>query len=225
MVEKCPACGATIPGLVLKCPECGYVFPKEKESSKEIRDEIKEIQTQLLSAIDDKERMTIINTLSAPNTKEGLMNMLAFACSQFKASNGYEDAAITNAWLEKAKHMYSLLILQSSGDKELAKQLQQFAFLETEKQKVKQSVKSRNKKKWIRITLISLSVIVIVYLFLLIISNLSGDEVQAKSVKQEVIELVQKGRYDEARIKAAEAEYSWEERELLDMIEQASNKE
>lgn len=38
------------------------------------------------------------------------------------------------------------------------------------------------------------------------------------------MELIQEGRYDDARIKAAEAEYSWEEQELNELINQAQFK-
>ena len=61
------------------------------------------------------------------------------------------------------------------------------------------------------------------YLFLLIVSN--ADEPSRESdIRQEVIELIQAGRYDEARIKAAQAEYSWDQRELLKMIEEEEKK-
>ena len=45
------------------------------------------------------------------------------------------------------------------------------------------------------------------------------------NVRQEVIELIQKGKYDEARVKAAEAEYSWDQKELLEMIEKEKSKD
>ena len=57
---------------------------------------------------------------------------------------------------------------------------------------------------------------------LLIVSNV-GDDDSTQNVCQAVMELIQEGRYDEARIKADEAEYSWEQRELNEIIDRAQN--
>lgn len=221
--EKCSACGAVIPAFSLKCPECGYVFSQEKESSKRIRDEFKELQQQLLAAKDDKGRAMIINTFSVPNTKEGLMNMLVFSVNQFHSVNGLEEISVSNAWLSRAKQAYALLKMQSGGEKDLLNQLQEYAYLEDDKTKVLQSDKTRNKKRRIHLLIIILGILLILYLILLILSNW-GDEKESQNIRQVVIELIQDGRYDEARVKAAEAEYSWEVKELNEMINQAQNK-
>lgn len=223
MNEKCPACGAILPTLSLKCPDCGYVFSRESESSKVIRDDLKELQDLLLKASSEQERATIISTFSTPNTKEGLMNLLVFAANQFHAANGREDAVVSSAWLSKARQTLSLLRLQSGGDKATMAQLQQYGWLEDNKLKVVQSETKRKKSKRIRLVVILLGAILVIYLFLLIVSN-SGADRQPQDVRKEVLELMQEGRYDEARIKAAEAEYSWEQRELLEIIEQAEKK-
>ena len=39
------------------------------------------------------------------------------------------------------------------------------------------------------------------------------------TIRQQVMELVHEGKYEEARQKAAEMEYTWDQRELLDIIE------
>lgn len=224
MSEKCPACGAILPAMSLKCPDCGYVFSRESESSKELRDELKDLKDLLLGATNDQERATIIGTFSTPNTKAGLMNLLVFAANQFHAANGREEVVVSSAWLSKAKQAYSLLRLQSGGDKTTLEQLQQYAWLEDSKLKVVQSEAKRKRSKWIKTGLIALSAILVIYLFLLIVSN-SGSENTPQDVRQAVMELIQEGRYDDARLKAAEAEYSWEQRELMEMIDKAVNEE
>lgn len=221
--NKCPACGAMLPAFSLKCPECGHVFSLESDSSREIRDEIRVLQQQLLAAKDDKDRIVIINTFSVPNTKEGLMNMLVFSANQFHSVDGIEEISISNAWLNRAKQAYTLLRMQSAGDKETLEQLRQYAYLENGKTKATQSNKTRNKKKRIRLLIVISGVVFVIYLFLLILSNLNTEQ-EPKNVRRAVMELIQEGRYDDARIKAAEAEYSWEEQELNELINQAQNK-
>lgn len=222
MTRKCPACGAILPAMSLTCPDCGYVISTESEGSKAIRDEIKHLQQLLLHARNDQERATIISTFSVPSTKEGLMNLLVFASNQFNSSNGREDMLISSAWLSKARQAYSLLKLHSSGDRQTFEQLKLYAYLEEDKTKIVQSETKRKKSMRIRLVAILLGIALVIYLFLLIVSNV-GDDDSTQNVRQAVMELIQEGRYDEARIKAAEAEYSWEQRELNEIIDRAQN--
>ena len=221
MNEKCPACGAILPPMSLKCPECGHVLSRESDSSKAIRDEIRELQTRLTTMKDDRERATVISTFSMPNTKEGLLNLLIFAVNQFNAANGHEDLSVSSAWLGMAKQAYTLLKIQSADDKDVQALLQQYAWING-KVKVVQAEKKRKKNKRIRLLCILGGIAVVIYLFLLIVSNLSVEEDVPQDVRAAVMELIREERYDEARIKAAEAEYSWERSELLDMVERAA---
>ena len=223
MNGKCPACGANLAPMSLKCPECGTVFSQESASSKAIRDEFRDFQTRLSGVKSDKERASVISAFSMPNTREGLVNLLIFSVNQFNAANGQEDIAVTNAWLGKAKQAYELLKIQSSDDKETAAQLRQYAWL-AGKVKVVQSEIKRKKSKRIRLFGILAGAVVVLYLFLLVVSNASSiEEDMPQNVRTTVMELIQEGRYDEARIKATEAEYSWERKELMEMIEQVVN--
>lgn len=221
MNGKCPACGAILPPMSLKCPECGHVLSHESDSSKAIRDEIRELQTRLMGVEGDRERTAIISTFSTPNTKEGLLNLLIFAVNQFNAANGQEDVTVSNAWLGKAKQAYALLKIQSVGDKEMQAQLQQYAWVDG-KVKVVQAEKKRRKNRRIRLLCILGGIAVVVYLFLLIVSNLSVDDNAPQEVRTAVMELIREKKFDEARIKASEAEYSWERSELLELVEQAA---
>ena len=75
--------------------------------------------------------------------------------------------------------------------------------------------------RWI---IVGVIVVVIIYVFLLFLSNLDVEEPAEKTVRKEVMELIQKEEYDKARIKASEAEYSWDQKELMQMIDEAENK-
>ena len=225
---KCPACGAIISSFKLKCPECGYVFSQESNSSKEMRNQIKDLQTALLKADDETKKTTLITTFTLPNTQEGLLNLLSFAYTQFQSVNGSEEEEVSKAWLEKAKQAYMLLKMQSNNDEELVEKLRPFKNLEESKAKIKvrQSYKKKDRKRLIRWGIIIGVVILITYLFLLVVSNIDAPPAnEGVTLKQEVMRLIEAGKFDEARIKAIEAEYPWDERELLELINQYENKE
>ena len=224
---KCPACGAEISSFKLKCPECGFVFSQESDSSKELRSQIKDLQTALLTAENVAKKTTLITIFTLPNTQEGLLSLLSFAYTQFQSVNGSEEEKVSKAWLEKAKQAYMLLKMQSDNDEELVEKLRPFKNLEDGKAKIKvlQSEKRKSRKRLIRWGIIIGVVVLITYLFLLVVSNMdapSADE--GVGLRQEVMKLIEAGKFDEARIKAAEAEYSWDERELQELMDQYENK-
>ena len=225
---KCPVCGAEISSFKLKCPECGYVFSQESDSSKELRNQIKDLQTALLTADNEAKKTTLITTFTLPNTQEGLLSLLSFAYTQFQSVNGSEEERVSKAWLEKAKQAYMLLKMQSDNDEELVEKLRPFKNLDDAKAKIKvrQSEKKKNRKRLIRWGIIIGVVVLIIYLFLLVVSNMDTPSAnEGMTLKQEVMRLIEAGKFDEARIKAAEAEYLWDERELQELIDQYENKE
>ncbi len=218
---KCPACGAPIDPLALKCPECGYVFSQESESSKAIRDSIEAIQSQLKQEKKPLKQAEIINAFTMPATAEGLLNLLVFSYSRFEQSNGISDERVSSAWLEKAKQAYKMLKIRSDSDRTILSKVQEFSFLDNPKSspKVKVSKKSKSKRKILRLAIILGVLLVVVYLFLLILSNMDEPVETDSTIRQQVMELVHEGKYEEARQKAAEMEYTWDQRELLDIIE------
>ena len=90
--------------------------------------------------------------------------------------------------------------------------------------KVKASREQRKRRSWTRWIIILGIIAIVVYLFLLILSNMDEPVESDVSVRQQVMELVQEGKYDEARKKTSEMEYSWDQRELMEMIEKEENK-
>ena len=218
---KCPACGAPVDPLALKCPECGYVFSQEFESSKAIRDEFQTLQTNLVQAKKPDQKAAIISAFSSPVTVDGLLNMLVYAYSNFERSNGLEDEIISSAWLEKAKQAYQTLKIKANSDKDILSKMKEYAFLDDSKTipKVKISKTLKKKRTLLRWIIIIGILFVAIYLFLLVVSNMDESNTSDVEIRQEVMELIQQGRYDQARAKAAESEYSWERRELMEMIE------
>lgn len=223
---KCPACGAPVDPLALKCPECGYVFSQELESSKAIREEFQALQTSLAQAQKPEKKAAIISAFSTPVTVDGLVNMLVYAYSNFERCNGLDDEKVSSAWLEKAKQAYQTLKIKANSDKDILSKIKGYAFLDDSKTtpKVKVSKTSKRKRSLLRWCIILGILIIAVYLFLLVVSNMDEPNTSDVEIRQEVIELIQQGKYDQARVKAAESEYSWERRELLEIIEKEENK-
>lgn len=223
---KCPACGAVVDSMVLKCPQCGHIFSMETTSAKEIRERIDLFQNKLLNAESDEQRAALIHAFTLPNTVEGLMSMLTLASASFESSNGNNDKMITAAWLEKACQAYQSLKAQGGSDRDILSRINRFSYLEDVKSlpKVKESFKQKKKRLIVRWIIVGVIVVVIIYVFLLFLSNLDVEEPAEKTVRKEVMELIQKEEYDKARIKASEAEYSWDQKELMQMIDEAENK-
>ena len=223
---KCPACGAVVDPLALKCPECGYILSQESESGKLIRDSIESLQSQLSQERNPSKQASIINGFSMPGTVEGLLNLLVFSYSRFEQSNGLDDEKISAAWLEKAKQAYKMLKIRSDSDNSILGKIQEYGFLDHKGTipKVKASREQRKRRSWTRWIIILGIIAIVVYLFLLILSNMDEPVESDVSVRQQVMELVQEGKYDEARKKTSEMEYSWDQRELMEMIEKEENK-
>ena len=168
----------------------------------------------------------IINSFTMPATAEGLLNLLVFSYSRFEQSNGRDDEKVSSAWLEKAKQAYKMLKIRSDSDRTIMSKVQEFSFLDNMKTipKVKVSKKSKSKRKIVRWAIALGVLAVVVYLSLLILSNLDEPTETDSTVRQQVMELVQERKYEEARQKAAEMEYSWDQRELQEFIDKEEKK-
>lgn len=223
---KCPACGAMVDSFALKCPECGFIFAQESESSRSIRDSIEALQSQLMQEQKPARQAEIINAFTMPATAEGLLNLLVFSYSRFEQSNGRNDEKVSSAWLEKAKQAYKMLKIRSDSDRTIMSKVQEFSFLDNTSTipKVKASKQSKNRHKILRWVILLGVLAIAVYLFLLILSSMDEPVESDSTVRQQVMELVKEGKYEEARKKAAEMEYAWDQRELLDIIEKEEKK-
>ena len=215
-----------VDSFALKCPECGFIFAQESESSRSIRDSIEALQSQLMQEQKPARQAEIINAFTMPATAEGLLNLLVFSYSRFEQSNGRNDEKVSSAWLEKAKQAYKMLKIRSDSDRTIMSKVQEFSFLDNTSTipKVKASKQSKNRHKILRWVILLGVLAIAVYLFLLILSSMDEPVESDSTVRQQVMELVKEGKYEEARKKAAEMEYAWDQRELMEMIEKEENK-
>lgn len=220
----CPNCGAPLSGLEIKCPECGYVFSKETESNEKIRNTIESLQTKLSSVKKPSEKASVISSFTLPNTVEGMIGLLEFAYSNFERCNGLEEEAISSAWLEKSKQAYRTLTRQARNDKSILSLVERYTFFDDKKRCPKVQIQKSKKKRrsTIRWIIIIVAIVTALYLFLVIVSSLDEPSSDAE-IRREVMELIEEKKYDEARIKARELEYSWNQKELIEMVEKAEN--
>ena len=224
-INRCPNCGASLSALDLKCPECGFSLTAESDSSKIIRDTITELQSRLLDEKDPRKKAAIISSFSMPSTEDGLLNLLVYSYSSFEQSNGREDENVSAAWLEKAKQTYQIIKLKANSDRQIMSKIEKYAFLEkySSTPKIKEAKSLKKRRSIIKWVVILVFACLAVYLFLLFLSNMDEPD-PTTDLRKEVLELIQAGKYDEAKLKAAEAEYSWDQKELLEMIEIEENK-
>lgn len=222
-ISKCPNCGARIPAGALFCPDCGFVFEQESEVSSLIRNSVNELRDLLLSANNDVQKVIIIETFSMPQTQQALIELVDFAYSNFRTSNGHVSKALTNAWLTKARQAYDKLQRDSSHSREVDAFIENYSFLKDgsndKRLKVKASEKKRRNHKLVIVGSIILSLIILTFLFLVIVSNV--DEEPLPSLDDKIMEYVNAGDFDSARKAAKEAEYPWEERNYQDLILEA----
>ena len=190
-----------------------------------MRDSIAELQARLANEKDPEKKAAIISSFTTPLTEDGLLNLLVYSYSGFEHSNGRDNEMVSSAWLGKAQQTYQLLKIKANGDRETLSKIEKYAFLEEKKStpKVKEAKSVKKRRSITRWVVILAALCIAVYLFLLILSNMDEPATET-NVRQEVIELIQEGKYNEARVKAAEAEYSWDQKELLEMIEQEESK-
>jgi hypothetical protein len=130
-VRKCPNCGATVTESMQYCPECGYSFSLQSETSEDIQKRIEHLQ-EMLENVDKEQRSiwevgliptrkaSIISTFTMPTTKEGLLQFLDFAYSNFSCMpNIPANIDIRGAWKGKAQMAYNMLRRYGATDNEV----------------------------------------------------------------------------------------------------------
>lgn len=144
--KKCPNCGALIDDLALKCPDCGAMISEEADASAKVRAIIKETSEKLseitksrkiirkelkeggMEDVDDmdiddeilKRKISMINSFSVPFAANALIQGYEFVYGHYESSKtNVGENAIANAWLGKAKELYSLVNSVPNKDKEV----------------------------------------------------------------------------------------------------------
>lgn len=219
-VNKCPHCGAPVTDTMLSCPECGFSFGKEQSTTREIRQEIAQLEKKLTSvnAKNDsdifgesvKKQTSIINSFTLPVTKEGLLYLLDFS---YANCVGADDRRIKKAWYGKAMQAYSMLYRLEKKDPDIQEQLVDYSSKLKDCKKDIKSQKALSSKigkgcliYMIVSFLISLLSIPIVYF------GIKGDNAALEQVEM----CIQNHDYQGA--KAAANKYSGDNKKLIDDI-------
>lgn len=135
-VTKCPNCGAVIPSLVIICPECGFRMNEESASSSAARESVNLLEKKLFviensgpAETRSTRKAMAINTLTMPNTLDGLTQLLVFSYNNFEATNGSVDSVIAKAWLSKAVQAYKQLSMQIQETSPEYEMIEKYSFL------------------------------------------------------------------------------------------------
>jgi hypothetical protein len=127
-IRKCPACGATVPGLTARCGECDHEFTSVAASSsvQALLRRLESLQDKnffedLLAGGNTaiKDRSKIIKNFPIPNSREAVLEFLAMGMPRTKLVGGFLDRhlnrngeteeglhnALTTAWIAKCSEV------------------------------------------------------------------------------------------------------------------------
>jgi predicted RNA-binding Zn-ribbon protein involved in translation (DUF1610 family) len=154
---KCPNCGAIISETSFQCPECGYTLQRENQSSEDARKVIDQLQAALLKASESHykteqllnpyapvhRQASVINTFTLPTTKEGLLQLLDFAYSNYVSLGTIaNEAPLKKAWYGKAVQAMNMLNRIGKNDSDIQAVLSQYSgLIRTEKKKMSYTAK------------------------------------------------------------------------------------
>lgn len=230
-VNKCPHCGAPITDTMLACPECGYTLQRESQASIEARISIEQLRNQLLAcdsgkdlskseiALSVEKKISLINTFTMPATKEGLMQLLEFAYSNyvsaFNRESDSDDGSLKDAWYGKTLQAYNMLSRLGAQDQEIQHYLQQYSAL-MEKQ-------NRKLSKGVKETIWSgVGAVVMISLFLVVlgVDDLIDKNKQGRmdEVMDKIATCVQDHDYQGARYAANKLDAGEQRNKLIDEI-------
>lgn len=227
-VNKCPHCGAPVTDTMLSCPECGYTLQRENLASIEARISIDKLRDQLLTCnagikqevlsrymgidLSVKKKISLINTFTMPATKEGLMQFLEFAYSNYISApdSGLDflqnSGSLKDAWYGKTMQAYNMLSRLGSKDQEIQQYLQQYSAL------IKKEKKKLSKKSKLILGYVLFCVINCAWIIPLAYFGIKGDNAALEQVEM----CIQNHDYQGA--KAAANKYSGDNKKLIDDI-------
>lgn len=219
-VNKCPHCGAPVTDTMLSCPECGFSFGREQSTTREIRQEIAQLEKKLTSVNAKKDsdifgdsvkkQTSIINSFTLPVTKEGLLYLLDFS---YANCVGADDRRIKKAWYGKAMQAYTMLYRLEKKDPAIQGQLVDYSSKLNDCKKEIKSQKTLSSKigKGCLIYII-VSFLISLLSIPMMFFDIKGDN----SVLEQVEMRIQNHDYQGA--KAAANKYSGNRKKLIDDI-------
>ena len=180
-IKTCPACGASVKAMELLCSECGHEFNNLKANSTLLKllDEIERINSKEISSPQilkgalgeqakksqmdmerNKLKSELIENFPIPNTREDILEFLAYSLSKGKDSSyisyfgdGYSTSG---AWRKKAEEIIIKCKILFKSDANFFKQLLEY------EADFKSSLQNRNRVRNFIIAVIAL-ILIIVY--------------------------------------------------------------
>jgi hypothetical protein len=180
-VKTCPACGASVKSFQLKCEDCDHEFSSTKANSNVLKllGEIEKINNREISTPQilkgalgeqakksgmdmekNKLKSELIENFPVPNTREDILEFLAYSLSKGK-DNSYmsffgETHSTSGAWRKKAEEIIIKSKILFKADTNLYNQLLEYEL------DFRASVKSRNRVRNLSIAVFSI-ILIIVY--------------------------------------------------------------
>lgn len=149
ILNECPNCGSAIGDSVAMCPYCQSQIP-----GRTISEWLREFFDKVDRAKSQKEKIEIIKIFPVPNTKEGILEFMIMACSNFDAQDYVDNLAIddiSDAWLAKIEQCYQKAKICFEGDSCFYKIEYQYEKIKSRcaelKEKAKQEEQAENQKK------------------------------------------------------------------------------
>lgn len=226
-IYKCPNCGEVLRSFVRNCPSCGLELRGTKATSavREFALKLEAIELHredekprgLFSDMElitktDKQKISLIQSFSVPNTKEDMLEFMILATSNINMKS-YDsmnetpksEKAISDAWLTKIKQVYEKA-KSSFGNEEDFQQIQ--SLYESCNSNIKKT-KKKGVVKWIMIFAWMPALIIIICISRAILGpGAERKEVaRLESIEQVATEALENGEYKKALLNAEGLEY------------------
>ncbi len=232
-LHKCPNCGEVLKAFETVCPACGVELRGTKSSSA-----VNQLAEKIEKAADEKQRIIIIKSFIVPNTREDIFEFMLLAASNFDAeyyaSHLYVED-ISDAWLAKVEQCYqkARFALENSEDMKKIQDIYDKIILDCEKSKKTETQKSKKipTKSKLIFGAVVIGILIFAGIFIGIKTSIDKDNAKNEELVAKIEELIDAGKYSEARIKANQISHSskWalvktslldeiEEKEVLDII-------
>ena len=218
-VSKCPHCGAPITDTMLTCPECGYALQYENAASIEARAAIEQLRDRLIEVEKEgglfrslRKKGLLIQTFTMPSTKEGLIQFLEFAYSNYISDSvDYRDD-----WYAKVVQASNMLARLGSDNPEVQEIIERYARL-IENFKIAQKKQKKEEKDGEKSVIKNMIWFILgVVLFCLCMQKC--DDKSDDDVIQRVQTCIQNHDYQSAKVFALKLNNQTDRKKLIDEI-------
>lgn len=231
-VYKCPNCGEVLKSFVVNCPSCGMELRGVRATGavREFALKLEAIEARreytkpkgFFSKLDekneisrtDKQKISLIQSFSVPNTKEDMLEFMILATSNvnlktydsFNTDVSKSEKAISDAWIAKIKQVYDKA-RRSYGNSDDFFEIQEL--YDECNIEIKHSKKT-GLKKWILLFgwIPLVFIIAFTVVFLMAPGAAEKEQARLEAIEKTAIEALEAGEYKKALLNADSLDYS-----------------